>query len=144
MDRMQIQVRRAAQVNRSLDEPELPWWQACVLGHTEPTSFQLVHRTEKRVLAEVLFWTVAPEMQSEPGAIVWMWPIEPAADENAPHEVVFLVAESLRQFQQEAATEARCVSRADDDTRTEILRKLGFAPMHHGIVYQRKLGTSSS
>ncbi|MEZ6136290.1 MAG: hypothetical protein R3C53_15450 [Pirellulaceae bacterium] len=87
VDRVQVQVRRAAHVNRQVDEPQLPWWQACVLGHTEPTAFYLTDRAQRRVLQDILFWMIAPELQSEPESIAWLWPphLEPPPQHLQPN-----------------------------------------------------------
>lgn len=139
MNRVQMQIRRSAQVNREVDEPMLPWWQACVLGHTEPTAFQLTHRTEKRVLNEVLFWTVAPELQSSPESAVWLWPPKATEDvEEDADQLVFLIAESLRQFQEERLDVVRTVSAASDTSRNALLRRLGFSTSESGVVFEKK------
>lgn len=139
IDRMQIQVRRAAQVNRQVDEPELPWWQACVLGHTEISGFQLTHRKEKRVVTEVLFWALAPELQSTPESTLWLWPPMLSNQPLAADHATFLLAESLREFQKEGLDCVRTVSLADETNTSAILRKLGFQPHQNGFVFQLDL-----
>lgn len=139
VDRAQIGVRRSSQVNRQVDEPALPWWQACVLGHTEPTAFQLSHRVEKRVVCEVLFWAVAPELQTSPESIMWLWPPELNGEPDGADQLLFLLAESLRQFQSERVDTVRTVTQADETNETSILRRLGFQPNHSGMVFSHPL-----
>lgn len=141
VDRTQIQIRRAAQVNRQVDEPTLPWWQACVLGHTEQTAFQLTHRTEKRVLGEILYWSIAPELLPIPDSLMWLWPPREGDDPQAAAELQFLLSESLRQFQSERVATVRTVLLADENSNTAILRKLGFAPAENGVVFRRELAS---
>lgn len=161
-DRLQIQIRRSAHVDRQVDEPMLPWWQACVLGHTEPTAFQLTDRVQRRVLNECLFWTVAPELQSVPASVAWLWPptIEPTPGSEAAkpgseaatpaseaatpaasanHRLVFLLAESLREFQTENIDLVRTVSLANDGTASQLLKRLGFKPIQSGVVFSKNL-----
>ena len=139
IDRMQIQIRRAAAVNQQLDEPVLPWWQACVLGHTEPTKFQLIHRLEKRVLCDALFWSLSHELQTEPRSVIWLWPKNFSADETVTDDhITFLLAESFRQFQVERLDLVRTAVFANDDENTATLRKLGFHPVSNGMIFERQ------
>lgn len=139
VDRIQMQVRRSAQVNREVDEPLLPWWQACVLGHTEPSAFQLTHRIEKRVLHEVLFWSVAGELANGPESAVWLWP--PRLDESQPENfdtLLFLLAESLREFRDERLDTAYAFSAAHDTRLNELYRRLGFSASTNGVIFEKK------
>jgi hypothetical protein len=143
IDRVQIQIRRSATVNQQLDEPHLPWWTACVLGHTEPTEFLLTHRTEKRVKCEALFWTLSPELQPTPDQIVWLWP-PPSDDESQQRdELVFLLAEALRQYQQERLETIRAACYASDTVLTALFRRLGFKAVQNGMVFQKDLAEAS-
>ncbi len=54
----------------------MPWRQACILGHAEPTGFQLTLRAEGTVAHELLVWTVGQELMTAPESAVWLWPIE--------------------------------------------------------------------
>ncbi|MCA9126540.1 MAG: hypothetical protein KDB22_05620 [Planctomycetales bacterium] len=138
VNRIQVQIRRSAQVHREVDEPLLPWWQACVLGHTEPTAFQLTHRTEKRVMNEVLFWTVAPELRSQPDSIAWLWPpVFNPQDESDLERMVFLIAESLREMQSERLDLVRTTSAASDVATNALYRRLGFSTSQSGIVFEK-------
>ena len=161
IDRQQIQIRRSAQVNRGVDEPYLPWWQACLLGHTEPNAFQLTHRIEKRVLHEILFWTVASELQTTPGSVAWMWPVslppssEPSSSVPTPasrgtlaapssgdleaDRLVFLVGESLREFQNDRLDSVRTVSAANDLKMSGLLRRLGFTSIESGVEFEKRV-----
>ena len=151
-DRLQIQVRRSAHVDRQVDEPMLPWWQACVLGHTEPTAFQLTDRHHRRVLNEVLFWTIASELQSLPHSIAWLWPPNVDAlefsessnsDVSSIDRLVFLLAESLRDFQSEGIDLVRTSSVGDDVATSQLLKRLGFKPKQSGIVFRKRLPQTS-
>jgi hypothetical protein len=138
VDRMQIQIRRTAAVNQQIDEPELPWWQACILGHTEPTAFQLIHRTEKRVLSEAVFWALSPELQATISQVIWLWPPALSSDAEAEDHMLFLLAEALRQYQEERAEIVRTASHADSPSITSMFRRLGFKPSYNGMVFQKR------
>lgn len=139
VDRVQIQIRRSAHVDRQIHEPLLPWWQACMLGHTEPTAFQLTHRKERRVLNEVLFWSVAPELQTLPDSVFWLWPPTVSDEDAATDQLVFLLAESLRQLQSERVDLVRTVAGANENDTSNILKRLGFTPTQSGVVFEKTL-----
>ncbi|HBE68496.1 MAG TPA: hypothetical protein DDW52_10150, partial [Planctomycetaceae bacterium] len=140
MSRQLLQLRRSCTVNREVDEPLLPWLQACMLGHTEPTCFQLISRSEKRVAEESLFWTVGNELQTSPDACVWLWP-PILAEIDTPQFVgqLFLLAESLREFQEERFDSAVAYSAAHDTRHNELFRRLGFNSTESGVVFERDL-----
>lgn len=141
IDRMQIQIRRTATVNQQLDEPDLPWWQACILGHTEPTLFQLMHRTEKRLLQQALFWSLAPELQTSRESVIWLWPPQEQPEPQQEDHLTFLLAEALRQFQSERVDVVRTPGVADSPSSPAVLRKLGFRPVFNGMVFAKSLAT---
>ena len=151
--RMQLQIRRTAHVDRQVDEPLLPWWQACVLGHTEAAAFQLTDRLEKRVLLEILYWTVAPELQLSPHSVAWLWPPELPPSEpgggnartpSLSDKMVFLLGESLRELQGESIDLVRTVSTADHPAMSQLLRRLGFKPLQSGMVFHKRLAATVS
>jgi hypothetical protein len=148
VDRQQVQIRRGAHVNRQVDEPLLPWWQACALGHTEPTAFQLMHRAERRVLQDVLYWTIAPELQTTSEALAWLWPPDASlaisdmgskSETSHADQLLFLIAESLRELQADKIDAVRSVSTADDVVVNQLLKRLGFRTVQSGVVFSKRI-----
>jgi GNAT superfamily N-acetyltransferase len=139
VDRLQIQIRRTAHVDRILDEPQMPWHQACMLGHTEPTGFQLTLRAEGRVVQQLLVWSVAPELAVTIDSIVWLWPIQTPADSASTDQITFLLAEALRQMADERVDFVRTVSDSSDTRVTTILTRLGFRNSLSGVVLSKIL-----
>lgn len=145
-DRIQILVRRRSAVDRQLQEPTLPWWQACVLGHAETTAFHLFDRVEKRVLQEIVLWSLAPSLTDRGENIAWMWPpkLEYSA-EDAPVEIapvdrlVFLLAEALRDLQQEHVEAIRTVTHSEANQMHLGLQRLGFSATESGMVFEKDL-----
>ena len=139
VDRQLIQIRRSAQVSRQIDEPNLAWWQACLLGHTEPTAFHLLHRTEGRLLADVLFWTLATELVTTPESVAWLWPPQLPEQDEEKAQLLFLLCEAIRELQSERVDTVRCVSAAQDDELIELLRKVGFRSSLSGFQLSKSL-----
>lgn len=136
VDRLQIQIRRTAHVDRLIDEPQLPWRQACLLGHTEPTGFQLTLRAEGTVVQELLAWSVGQELMTTPDSIVWLWPIEVGAAQSAD-QIVFLLAEALRQMAEERVEVVRTCSDSSKTLVTSVLTRLGFRNANSGVVLEK-------
>ncbi len=139
IDRQQIQIRRSSHVDREADEPQLPWWQACLLGHTEPLRFNLLNRAQQRRVCEATYWTVAVEFQTSPSMIAWLWPLQIPAEELGAEQLLFLLGESCRQLQMERLDIVRTVSAASDTQLNGLLRRLGFAAEQCGVVFEKKL-----
>lgn len=139
VDRLQIQIRRSSQVQRGVDEPQLPWWQACLLGHTEPLQFILADRPHGQLICDALFWTVAIELQTSPDAIAWLWTPSIPTGELAIERMLFLLGESCRQLHAERLDLIRTVTAAHDTQVNGLLRRLGFVAEHSGVVFEKKL-----
>lgn len=139
IDRVQIQIRRGCHVERLADEPALPWWQACLLGHTDPIQFRLTSRSDGELLCEALYWSVAAELQSVPESLLWLWPPQVPSEAQVADQIVFLLGEACRQLQAERVDTIRTVSAASDTRLNAILRRLQFKAIHNGVVFEKKL-----
>ncbi len=143
-DRIQMLVRRRSFVERQLQEPMLPWWQSCVLGHAEVTAFHLTDRVAMRTLQEVVMWSIAPSLRHHPESVMWLWP--PSMEyspEDAPVEIapsdrlLFLLAESLRALQSEQVDTVRAITHAESNDLHRVLNRLGFKAAESGVVFER-------
>ncbi len=137
VDRVQIQIRRTAHVDRMLDEPLLPWRQACLLGHTEPTGFQLTLRAEGTVALNLLVWSVGQELMTTPESVVWLWPIEVIESTQVADQLVFLLSESLRQMADDRVEVVRTCSDSSKTMVTSVLTRLGFRNANSGVVLEK-------
>jgi GNAT superfamily N-acetyltransferase len=142
-DRIQMLVRRRSLVDRQIQEPDLPWWQSCVLGHTETVAFHLTDRIEKRTLQELILWSLAPSLSGTAQRVVWLWP--PSMDYSpidAPVEIspvdrlLFLLAESLRELQTEQVDTLRTVTHSEATQIHQVLHRLGFQAVESGMVFE--------
>lgn len=143
-DRIQMLVRRRSFVQRLVQEPMLPWWQSCVLGHAEVTSFHLTDRTAMRTLQEVIMWGISPALRTHPETVMWLWPPNMEyLPEDSPVEIaasdrlLFLLAESLRELQTEQIDTVRTVTHAESNEFHRVLTRLGFQAIESGVVFER-------
>ena len=139
MDRTQIGIRRTCTVGRLLDEDTHEWWLSTVLGHCEQIRFNLVLRSPPKVESEIMFWFPDPTIIGVDSSVVRLWlPNVPPADE-ARERFVYLMAESLRQLQQEKRRAVRTFASADQQPSITLLQRLGFRSVEHGLVFARDL-----
>ena len=139
MDRIQIAIRRTCTVGRLLEEDAEQWWLSSVLGHCEQVRFNLVLRSPPRVEKEIMFWFPDPTIFGVDASIVRLWlPDVPLLDESR-ERFVYLLAESLRQLQQERKRVVRTIASADQQPSVTLLQRLGFRSVEHGAVYARDL-----
>lgn len=134
-DRMQIQIRRTGHVDRSLDEPYLPWYVASMLGHADPMGFQLTSRQSRSVLAEIVFWTLGHELVAQPDRVARLWPLDNEVCLAQHDQITFLVSEALRQLREDRVHAVQTVA---CDRRTDVarvLQRLGFQATLTGQVY---------
>ncbi len=145
-DRTQMVVRRKTFVERQLQEPELPWWQACVLGHTEVQAFHLTDRIEKRELQEAIVWSIASALTNQAEQVAWLWP--PSLDESSPtskaeatpaDQLLFLLAETFRQLIAEQIDVVRTVTPSESQKLASIYSRLGFKSVGSGMVYVKSI-----
>ncbi len=139
VDRLQIQIRRSAHVDRILDEPVLPWRQASTLGHTELMAFQLTLRSERKVVEQLLTWCVGPELATTADAVVWLWPFQVGSRPQASDQLLFLIAESLRQLADDRVDQVRTVSDSSNTAVNHVLSRLGFQNSLNGFVLTKNL-----
>lgn len=139
MDRMQISIRRTCTVGRLLDEDSNQWWLSSVLGHCEQIRFNLVLRSPPKVENEIMFWFPDPTICGVDPSVVRLWlPSAPEAEE-ARERFIYLMAESLRQLQQERKQKVRTYASADQQTTVTLLQRIGFRSVEHGMIYSRDL-----
>ena len=138
MDRTQIQIRRMAHVDRLLDEPELPWYVASMLGHTEPIGFQLTSRQSRMVTSEIVIWTIGHELLPQCEMIAHLWPLASHPPEQ-DDQLVFLISEALRQLREDRIDVVRTVVPGHDTSMARLLSRIGFSAALSGEVMGRSL-----
>ena len=139
MDRTQISIRRTCTVGRLLDEDTREWWLSSVLGHCEQIRFNLVLRTPPKVESEILFWFPDPTISGVDSSVVRLWLPNVPETEEARERFVYLMAESLRQLQQERRRAVRTFASADQQRSITLLQRLGFRSAEHGLVFAKTL-----
>ena len=139
MDRLQIGIRRTCTVGRLLDEDSHQWWLSSVLGHCEQVRFNLVLRSPPKVESEIMFWFPDPTISNIDSSVVRLWLPAVPEGEEARERFIYLMAESLRQLQQERKHVVRTFASADQQPTITLLQRLGFRSVEHGMVFAKDL-----
>lgn len=140
MDRMQIQARRTCSIGRTLEEDYEKWWLSSVLGHCEQIRFHLMTKSPTSQLkGELLCWFPDPTYPGVDSGVVRLAWSHPADGEESREQHIYLLAESLRQLQQERKRIVRTVASADRQHEITILQRLGFRSVEHGLLFEKQL-----
>lgn len=139
IDRVQIQIRRTAHVDRRLEEPELPWWTACVLGHTDQVEFQLTLRKEKKVICEAFLWTIDHEVSPTESAIARLWITDRSISCESVEHYVFLLSEAFRQLFVDRVQAIHAFTASDDLVAANILKRVGMSTTRTGTIFTLQL-----
>lgn len=137
MDRMQIQARRSCTVGQILDENFDDWWTSVVLGHCDQTRFHLMVKPIASIVAILKCWYPDPGILGLDASVVRLILDEPPEEEEAREQFVYLLAESLRQLQQERKRLVQVVVSAEKHRTVRLLNRLGFKSSLHGLVLEK-------
>ncbi|MCA9192411.1 MAG: hypothetical protein KDB03_11635 [Planctomycetales bacterium] len=135
-DRVQLGIRRSSYVDRLLEEPELSWKVACLLGHAELSEFHLINRQSRQITCDSLIWTLDPELSQRAEYIAWLWPLDQQIALGKADESLFLLGEAIRQLQQDGVDYVRTASIANQNIQANLLSRLGFIPFQSGVVFE--------
>lgn len=139
MDRLQIAIRRTCSIGRILDEYHPHWWISSILGHCEQMRFNLVLRSPTRVDCEIMLWYPDSTIQGVDANVVRLRMPQVPEDDDGRERFVCLMAESLRQLQQERKRIVRTFGSASQHHSVRLLQRLGFKSVQQGLVFGRSL-----
>jgi len=132
MDRMQIAIRRQGRIETVVDpSSNMTWWNSVIMGHSELFAFKLLMREPITIERQVDFWQ--PEIATLDGSSGMMQLMMPKiTDQVALDQFAFLIAESLRHFQQIRIPRVRTTIYSDDIYGAKLLERLGFRKDFNG------------
>lgn len=138
VDRRQMQVRRRYNVEAVFDPPSASWWEACTVGQTERTRFELVSRTGGPSTGHATFWNMEPLAGSWGVHATGLSELE--IDEPARRQglATFLVGEALRQINSHGATVVEVQAMQHNTAALGLYAKLGFQEADQGVVFRKE------
>lgn len=137
VDRQMMQIRRQCQWEVELDPMARSWWEACTTGDAPCTRFMLSSKTDPKLQAKVTFWNMEPLSSQWGTHAMGLLGMDSSEEARQQGWDTFLLAESLRKFQQEGITLVEVQARDSDEGKLELLKKLGFREIDRGAVFER-------
>ncbi len=138
VDRCPMQVRRRYNVEAVFDPLAADWWEACTVGQTERTRFDLVPRSGGPAVGHATFWSMEP--LSSCWGVHAMGLSELDIDESLRRQglATFLVGEALRQVQTHGVTLVEVQAMQHNTAALGLYRKTGFQQVDEGVVFRKE------
>jgi len=83
-------------------------------------------------------WFPEPSLVGVDSSIVRLLLPDAPEIEDSREQFVYLVAESLRQLQQDRKRLVRAVVSADQQQSINLLQRLGFRSVEHGLLFEKR------
>jgi RimJ/RimL family protein N-acetyltransferase len=139
LDRKQTQVRRSYRIEQDMDPLAANWWEACTLGNTNRSIFNLIDRKTNQQRGNLSYWDIEPLARN--WGVRAMGLFDLSIDETTRQSGLgtFLAGESLRCMQQQGINLVEAQVADDNLAATSLFEKMGFEAIDTGIVLQKKL-----
>ena len=140
VDRQQMMIRRKYQISATFDPQARNWWEACTLGYTDRTKFELFGRDDGQSYGEVTFWDMVPLSHGWGGNATGIFDLHIAHGQRRSGLATFLICEAIRQLLKHAVTLAEVQTSIDDRPTIDLFQKLGFGKVDEGRVLVKQVG----
>ena len=138
MDRRLVQNRRRFRIDATFDPRSADWWEACTLGATDRTQFELRPRDGDDVLGRVTFWDMEPLAGSWGVHAVGLVQLEIDPSVRRQGLATFLVSEAMRQLSAYGVTVVEAQAMHSNKAALALYRRLGFTEVDEGIVFRKE------
>lgn len=137
VNRKLMTIRRTYQMQPVVDPIPHTWWDACTLGSTDRTRFDLVPRTGGPPHGQVTFWDMEPISSSWGLHSMGMFDLHIDPSYRRQGLATFLIGESLRQLASQGITMVEIQTRIDDAPTMALCHSLGFSEVDEGIWLEK-------
>jgi len=139
IDRQQMMIRRKYQIAATFDPKARNWWEACTLGYTDRTKFELFGRDDGQSYGEVTFWDMVPLSHGWGGNATGIFDLHIAPGQRRSGLATFLICESIRQLLEHSVTLAEVQTSIDDKPTIALFERLGFSKVDEGFVLVKQI-----
>ncbi len=136
--RDQRRIAREVQIDITYAPQPKDWWEASVFGGLERYQYRLVRKRGGEPLAEVCFWDVEPLATSWALRTAGVYGMVTESHCRRQGYATYLMGEAFRELHKRGTTLVEIQTMRDNDAAIEFYRKLGFAPVDHGLVLRRE------
>jgi len=137
VDRRTLQHRRQFHVTMETNPLVTDWWQACMLANAEYLRFRVTPRAGGRAVAEAVYWGMDAMSRFRGVTTAGLLSLHVEPPLRGQGVGPFLVAESLRQLQENAVMAVETQTMADNQVALRLYHRLGFTEVTQGTVYRR-------
>jgi len=129
-------IRRVARVEVIEDALPDSWWEALAIGDFQPTSFQLLAKSDDRELARATTWDMSWFGRDANRLGIGLMAMGVAPEHRRKGYGRHLVAEILRRSRSEMISRVALQTRATNTPALELYQSLGFAPCESSVLYR--------
>jgi ribosomal protein S18 acetylase RimI-like enzyme len=133
-------LRRNADFETIYASPTDTWWQTSVYGHLERIEFQLRQPRSRQVIASCSFWDIEPLASTWGLRAAGLDSLRVEGAERRQGYATYLLSEAFKELQKRGITLVEAQTMLTNTPAIELYKKLGFAPVDHGIILRRESG----
>jgi ribosomal protein S18 acetylase RimI-like enzyme len=137
VDRKQMLIRRQFQIATSLDPASKSWWEACTIGCTDRTKFELLEKATGQRAGQVTFWNMVPLSKAWGINANGIFDLEVLVGQRRAGLGSFLVGEALKQLAEQGVALAEVQTRSDDEATIAFFQRIGFQEIERGAILKK-------
>ncbi len=113
------------------------WWDASVYGNLDRIAYRLCHPRTRQILAHCSFWDIEPLASGWGLRAAGLDSLGVEAGERRQGYATYLLSEAFKDLQKRGITLVEAQTMLTNTPATELYKKLGFAPVDHGLILRR-------
>ncbi len=138
VDRKQMQIRRSTTVAIREDAPPPNWWQACLYAPYCRTSFELLDRTDGRLLAHATSWSMTPLAANWGVHAAGLVDLAVVEDRQRQGLATFIIGEAFKHLLAHGMSLVEVQTMQRNTAALALYQKLGFTEVDQGVVYRKQ------
>jgi RimJ/RimL family protein N-acetyltransferase len=137
VDMQVVKLRRQYVVAADTDPGFADWWEACTLGSSLRTRFELSDRQSGAMAARVTLWDIQPLASSWGVRAMGLYDLNVQEEFRRCGLATFLVGESLKHLAQEGVGLVEAQTLSQDEAACRVFTKHGFEVIGRGHIFER-------
>lgn len=138
VNREQRKVAREVNFETQYSPLTRSWWNTSVYGSLERIQFLLRRRRQDKVVASVMFWDIEPLASSWGLRVAGMYDLWVDSESRRHGYGTYLLSEAFKELHKRGISMIESQTMLTNAPAIEFYKKLGFAPIDHGLVYRRE------
>ncbi len=137
------QLKRPTHVVETVNPAPATWWEACVWGAIERDRFQLLERSQDRVVATASFWDIQPLSASWGICTAGLFDLYVEPDWRRRGAASYLLSEAFRLLRGRGVTTIEVQTMATNESALALYSKAGFLEVDRGGVFRKESATAN-